>query len=150
MVNHEADRFSVWEANTAPTDSEIVAIDKANNEVSELCATSTGPSPLSSSSTAPSAQSENTKLSGGAIGGIVVGAVTVLSILGAIGFLLLRRRRAGNAPPHALLEADKHTVDVKPPTYSIYDVVHEEPQELPGYRNHVIELDGRAVDSNRI
>ena len=149
MVNQEAGRFSVWQANTAPTDSEIVAVDKASNEVSEFCTSSTAPTPPPSSSTAPSAQKENSKLSGGATGGIVVGAVAGLAILGAIGFLIFRRRRSGNATPHVSQEADMHTADVKPPTYSPYGMIHEEPQELPGNRNHFTELDGRAVDGGR-
>jgi hypothetical protein len=41
-----------------------------------------------------------------------------------------------------------YTAGVKPPTYSTYGMIHEEPQELPGNRNHVTELDGRAVDGN--
>jgi hypothetical protein len=163
MVNQEAGRFSVWQANTAPTDSKIVAVDKENNEISDFCANSTDPTLLPSSSTAPSAQSstqnKHSKFSGGAIGGIVAGAVASLAILGAIGFLLLRRRRSGNATPHVSREVDMHMANVKELACDDYGVNYEEPQELPGcrnqvtelpgYRNHVTELDGRAVDGNR-
>ena len=155
MVNQEAGRFFLWQANTAPADSNIVAVDKANNEVNDFCASSTGPTlrPSSSTatstakSTAPSAQNQDSKLSGGTIGGIVAGAVAGLAILGAIGYLLLRRRRSGNATPHVPQEADTHTADVKPPACDTYGMVYEEPQELPESRNQVTELDGRAVDS---
>jgi hypothetical protein len=40
-----------------------------------------------------------------------------------------------------------HTADMKPPACDTYGLIYKEPQELPGNRNHVIELDGRAVDS---
>lgn len=43
-----------------------------------------------------------------------------------------------------------HTTDMKPPACDTYGLIYDEgPQELPGYRNHVTELDGRAVDGNR-
>lgn len=147
MVNQEAGRFSVWQANTAPTDSKIVAVDKANNEVSDFCTNSTAPTPLPSSSTAPAAQNQGSKLSGGAIGGIVAGAVAGLAILGAIGILLLRRRRSRNATPHVSQEGGMHTADMNSPARDTYGLIYKEPQELPGNRNHVTELDGRALDS---
>jgi hypothetical protein len=151
MVNQEAGRFSVWQANTAPMDSEIVAVDKANNEVSDFCTNSAGPTLLPSSSTAPSAQSsaqnKSAKLSGGAIGGIVAGAVASLAILGVIGFLLLRRRRSRNATPHVSQEPGMHTADMNSPAWNTNGSIYKEPQELPGNRTHVTELDGRAVDS---
>jgi len=147
MVNQEAGRFSVWQANTAPTDSKIVAVDKANNEISDFCTNSTAPTPLPSSSTAPAAQNQGSKLSGGAIGGIVAGAVAGLAILGAIGILLLRRRRSRNATPHVSQEGGMHTADMNSPARDTYGLIYKEPQELPGNRNHVTELDGRALDS---
>lgn len=148
MVNQEAGRFSVWQANTAPTDSKIVAVDKANNEISDFCTNSMAPTHLPSSSTAPSAvQNQNSKLSGGAIGGIVAGAVAGLAILGAIGILLLRRRRSRNATLHVSQEVGMYTADMNPPACDTYGLIYKEPQELPGNRNHVTELDGRALDS---
>lgn len=114
-------------------------MDRANNEVSDFYANSTDPTLLPLSSTAPSAQSsaqnENLKLSGGAIGGIVAGAVAGLAMLGATGFLLLRRRRSGNAKLHVSQEADMHSADMKPLTCDTYGMVYREPQELPGNRN---------------
>ena len=149
MVNQEAGRFSVWQANTAATDSEIVAVDKANNEVSDFCTNSTNstrPTLPPSSSTAPAAQNQDSKLSGGAIGGIVAGAVAGLAILGAIGFWLLRRRRSFNATPRLSQEAEMGTADVNSPASDTYGLIYKEPQELPEYRNRVTELPGRVTE----
>ncbi|KAF2632492.1 hypothetical protein BU25DRAFT_470146 [Macroventuria anomochaeta] len=145
MVNQEAGSFSVWQANTGSKTSEIVAVDKENNMVSEFCANSTGPTPLPTSSITPSPQNEESKLSGGAIGGIVVGVVGGLAILGATGFFLYRRRGSGSATTHVSQESELHTADVKPPTYSM---MQTGPQELPVNRYNVLELDGRAVDGS--
>ncbi|KAI4915500.1 hypothetical protein J4E90_003945 [Alternaria incomplexa] len=74
MVNQDAGMFSVWQANTGSKTSDIVAVDKQNNVVSEFCANSKGGSPSATSLPTSSATSpplkETSKLSGGAIGGI--------------------------------------------------------------------------------
>ena len=142
MVNQEAGSFSVWQANTGPRTSEIVAVDKQNNMVSEFCANSAGPTSLPTSFITPPPQNEESKLSSGAIGGIVVGAVGGLAILGAIGFFLYRRRGSGGATTHVSRKSELHTADVKSPTYSM---MQTGPQELPVNRDDVTELDGRAV-----
>jgi hypothetical protein len=150
MVNQEAGKFSVWQANTGSKTSDIVAVDKQNNMVSEFCANSTDGSstatslPTSSNTSPP--QNEGSKLSGGAIGGIAVGAVGGIAILGAIGFLLYRRRRSGGAVTGVAQEPELQTVDMKPPTYSL---VQAEPQELPVEQYYVTELDSRAVNNSR-
>ena len=149
MVNQEAGRFSVWQANTGSKTSDIVAVDKQNNMVSEFCTNSTGGSSsatsLPTSSVTPPTPNGVSKLSGGAIGGIVAGAVGGLAILGVIGFFLYRRRGSGDATTHASQESELHTADVKPPTYSM---IQAGPQELPVNRDDVTELDGRAVDGS--
>ncbi|KAA8626207.1 aspartic-type endopeptidase [Pyrenophora tritici-repentis] len=132
MVNQEAGRFSVWQANTGSKTSEIVAVDKQNNFVSEFCADSpdgsskTVPLPTSSSTSPP--QTQESKLSGGAIGGIAAGAVGGIAILAIIGFLLHRRRRSGDSATRIAGEQDMETVDVKLPTYSMAPAG---PLELP-------------------
>ena len=149
MVNQEAGRFSIWQANTGSKASDIVAVDKENNMVSEFCANSTDDSSsgsLPTSSVTPPPQNEGSKLSGGAIGGIVVGAVGGIAILGAIGFFMYRRRGSGEATTGVTQEPEMQTEDVKPPTYSM---VPAEPQELPVDQDNVTELDSRAVNSSR-
>jgi hypothetical protein len=153
MVNQEAGRFSVWQANTGSKTSEIVAVDKQNNMVSEFCANSTGGSSsatsLPTSSVTPPPPNEGSELSGGAIGGIVVGVVAGIAILGAIGFFLYRRRGSGGAATGVAQGPELQTADAKPLTYSTYGVVPAEPQELPVDQYDVTELDSRAVDRSR-
>lgn len=150
MVNQDAGMFSVWQANTGSKTSDIVAVDKQNNVVSEFCANSKGGSPSATSLPTSSATSpplkETSKLSGGAIGGIAAGAVGGIVLLGAIGFFLYRRRRSTGAATEVAQEQESQTADVKLPTYSELPVAAH---ELPEARYHVAELDGRAVDGSR-
>jgi hypothetical protein len=150
MVNQEAGRFSVWQANTESKTSDIVAMDKKNNMVSEFCASSTGGSSsatsLPTSSTTPSSQDKTPTLSGGAIGGIAVGAVGSVVLLGIIGFFLYRRRRTSGAATVVVQEPELQTEDAKLPAYSI---VTAGPQELPVDQYNVTELDSRTVYSRR-
>jgi predicted lipid-binding transport protein (Tim44 family) len=148
MVNHDAGKFSVWQANTGSKTSDIVAVDQQNNMVSEFCANSTGRSSSAtsapSSSATPPPHSEGSTLSGGAIGGIVVGAVAGIAILGAIGFFLHRKRASSGAATGVAEDPEFQRGDAKPPTYSI---VQAGPQELPVGQYNVAELDGGAIDS---
>jgi hypothetical protein len=150
MVNQEAERFSIWQANTGSKTSDIVAVDKQNNMISEFCADSTDGSPSATSSPTSSAtpppQNEGSKLSGGAIGGIVGSAVGGIVILGALGFFLYRRRGSGGTATEVSQERGLQASDVKLPTYN---VVSTGPQELPVNQYYVAELDSRAVDSSR-
>jgi hypothetical protein len=146
MVNQEAGKFSIWQANTGSKTSAIVAVDKKNNMVREFCANSTGGSssatslPTSSVTTLP--QNEGPKLTGGAIGEIAVGSMGGITMLCAIALFLYRRRGLGGAVIGVAQQPELQMVDVKPPTYSI---VQEGPQELPVGQYDVTELDGRAV-----
>jgi hypothetical protein len=150
MVNQEAGRFSVWQVNTGSKTSDIVAIEKQNNIISEFCANSTGGSSRATSSATfsvtPRPQHEGSKLSGGAIGGVVVGVVGGIAALGTIGFFLYRRRGPGGAATGMALEPELQTADAKPPTYSM---VPAGPQELPVDQYRVTELDSRAIDRSR-
>jgi hypothetical protein len=146
LVNQEAGKFSIWQANTGSRISDIIAVDKNNNMVNEFCANSTGGPPSTTSLPTSSVMPPPQKLSGGAIGGIVGGAVGGIAILGAIGFLLYRRRASRDIPTEVAREPELQTLDVKLPTY---DMVPAKPQELPVYQYNVSELDSRAVDSSR-
>jgi hypothetical protein len=162
MVNQEAGKFTIWQANTGSKASDIVAVDKQSNVVSESCVDSTGgstntkslpTSPVTPPATPPATPPVTPpvtpppqKLSAGAIGGIIGGAVGGIAILGAIGFFLYRRRGTGGAPAEMVQKSELQGTDVKLPTY---DRIPSKPHELPVYQYNVSELDSRAVDSNR-
>jgi hypothetical protein len=150
LFNQEAGKFSIWQANTGSKTSDIVTVDEKNNMVREFCANSTGGSSsatsLPTSSVTPPPQNEGSKLSGGTIGGIVVGAVGGIAILCTVGFFLYRRRGSGGTATRVAQEPELQTSDVKPPTYSVVQV---EPQELPVDKYNVSELDSRAVVRRR-
>ncbi|EUC27916.1 hypothetical protein COCCADRAFT_41476 [Bipolaris zeicola 26-R-13] len=152
MVNQEAERFSVWQASIGSRTPDVVAVDKQNNMVSEFCTNSTGksidaaPSPTSSGNILVP-QNEAPKLSGSLIGGIVAGALGGFAILGAIGFILYRRQRVGNAAIKAVQEPELQIIpDAKPPTLAVVRAV---PLELPANQYDIRELDGQAVCNSR-
>ncbi|UPX13925.1 uncharacterized protein EKO05_0004420 [Ascochyta rabiei] len=146
MVNQDAGKFSVWPVNTESKAPNIVAVDKQNTLVREFCPNSTGGSSdatsLPTSSVASPPQDVGPKLSGGAIGGIIFGAVGGIAILITIGFVLYWRRGSRGAATGLAREPELQTEDVKPPTYNA-------PQELPVDRYFITELDSKAVYSSR-
>ncbi|KAF2847926.1 hypothetical protein T440DRAFT_537853 [Plenodomus tracheiphilus IPT5] len=150
MLNQEAGRFSVWQVNTGSKTSNIVAVNGQNNMINEFCANSTDGSSsatsLPTSSIKPPPHNETSKLSGGAIGGVVVGGVGGIAILGAIGFFLYWRRGPAGAVTWAAQEPELQTADVKSPTYSMTPTG---PQELPVDQYNITELDSRAVHNSR-
>lgn len=158
MVNQEAGKFSIWQANTGSKTSDIVAVDKQNNMVGGFCAdsadgsssvvslpTSSASIPTSSSGIPP-LQNEGKKLSAAVIGGIVAGAVGGVAILGMIGFLLRRRRMSGGGAVGTPRESELQGKDVNLPPYS---VMGAGAQELPGYQYSAAELDSKPVTRSR-
>jgi hypothetical protein len=148
MVNHDAGRFSVWQANTESKTTDIVALDKQNNFVNKFCTDSSPEAlPTSSSEPSPPLSDERSTLSRGAIAGIAVGTAAGLALFCGIGFVFYRRRGSSSAPPGEAREQEPElqTVDMKPVTYSMVTV---EPQELP-VQYDATELDGRTLNSRR-
>ncbi|KAJ8124325.1 hypothetical protein O1611_g9317 [Lasiodiplodia mahajangana] len=92
MVNQDSGQFTIWQAN--PTSFEdLVGVDSTGKEITTFCTNSTTPGTTAPGQTAVSSQNTTpTKLSSGAIAGIVVGAVAALAIV--IGVLFWRRRRS--------------------------------------------------------
>ncbi len=112
MINLDAGEFTLWPAYDEATDEELVAVDENNNpiESSALC-TATAP-PASTSKTPPSSGSS---LSGGAIAGIVIGALAGVGIL--VGAWLFIRHRKKQDHDNALasqpLYTDSPSQDIK-------------------------------------
>jgi hypothetical protein len=105
MVNQDADEFTLWSANPMPNE-DLVAVDTQNQVVEEFCSLTIGGLATVASSTsttvpdttapAPiSAKPSSGKLSGGGIAGTAVGSAAVVAVLlGAIFWLITRRRKA--------------------------------------------------------
>lgn len=91
MVNLDAGEFTIWAANKDSNNQSLVAVDMNNVIVDQasLCPTSPQNSPSSGETTTP----KSSDLSGGAIAGIAVGAVAAVSLLGLLGWWILRRKR---------------------------------------------------------
>ncbi|KAK2787604.1 hypothetical protein FQN53_005054 [Emmonsiellopsis sp. PD_33] len=131
LVNQDASEFTVWAAN--PTrDQDLVGVDTRNTVVEEFCAKN---APLGSSGSSPSdspesngAPTSSKSLSGGAIAGIVIGAVAGIAILAAGLFLYIsKRKKAGSATSSTQLSPKR------------------EPADAPYARYHAQELDGVVV-----
>ncbi|KAK4991341.1 hypothetical protein LTR50_001926 [Elasticomyces elasticus] len=106
MVNLDANTFTLWQANPT-TDERLVAVDTEGNDLSTNCSVTPSSSPSASPSTSPSAISEphstsalddNAKrLSTGAIAGIAVGGVVLLTLAICALLLLARKRKRAAA-----------------------------------------------------
>jgi hypothetical protein len=104
MINLDAGEFTLWPAYDEATDEQLVAVDENNNpiESSALCA-ATAPPP-STSTTPPHGSS----LSGGAIAGIVIGALAGIALI-LVGAWLFIKHRKTQDPNNALASQPLYT-----------------------------------------
>jgi hypothetical protein len=131
MVNQDAGRFSIWQANTRAGESDIVAFNENSETSHHICGAS-------------SSYTGGSKLSAAATAGIVAGAVACIGIMIAIGFFLFYRKRASHgAPTEVAHETHSRTTEMKSPTFHL---VPPGPEELPADQYDLIELDSGAVD----
>jgi len=102
---------------------------------------STDPSP---SSTGPANQLQSSSsLSGGAIAGIVIGAVAALALIGAAWFFIAHRRRSAGPSPPAYAEEGHHTV-AAPKTQYAYEADGTSQQVSEVSAANTKDHDGRA------
>jgi hypothetical protein len=95
MVNHDEDKFTLWQAETEVKPAALKAVAEDGQIVENFCANSTNgddATPASSSNSA-SPTSTSDALSGGAIAGIAFGGVGAIAILTSFAYFFLYRRR---------------------------------------------------------
>ncbi|KAK8081657.1 hypothetical protein PG996_000438, partial [Apiospora saccharicola] len=98
MVNMEVDQFTLWSANPT-SDQDLVAVDKANQEVTEYCSAGNGgdapaSDPSSTDTTGPSNPPSSTSSSRtGVIAGATVGGIAGVLLIGGVVFWIFRRRK---------------------------------------------------------
>ncbi|KAF3051824.1 hypothetical protein E8E11_005667 [Didymella keratinophila] len=144
MVNHDRDEFTITAADRSSVEPAIVGIDTEGDcsaflNGTRVLETLSGPRDNASIPNS-SERSSDTKLTTGAIAGIIVG-VSMGLLLVAVNFCFWRRRkseRQPEAPVGALYLAEKDISEV------IEAPVVEPAQEAGiNERHHVVELDGR-------
>ncbi|KAJ8130410.1 hypothetical protein O1611_g3216 [Lasiodiplodia mahajangana] len=155
MVDHDAGVFTMWAAN--PTrESTLVSVTSADLQANCTNATSTEPGAASNSGS-PSVPSSNKStaatLPGGAIAGVVVGAVAALGIIIAgVYFLYKRRRQNGKteptiSPPNMSAAAvDKYVYSYNAPKQTSQQYGHQyTPYELHGGTRPELAGDERRI-----
>ncbi|KAF6825795.1 hypothetical protein CMUS01_09678 [Colletotrichum musicola] len=91
QVNHDAGQFSLWRTNDT-TDENLVAIDAADEEVSEVCT-----SPQNSAATDTSIGTNRGSVSTGTIAGIRIGAVVGVAIVVGLATWILTKKKSAAA-----------------------------------------------------
>ncbi|KAF2183560.1 hypothetical protein K469DRAFT_690016 [Zopfia rhizophila CBS 207.26] len=86
--------LTLWQADAKAQPGRLKAVTAQNSLVEEFCGNTTDiqddSSPSATPTSLPASQSEK-RVSNGAIGGIVVGAVSGVALLGGVCFVLLRK-----------------------------------------------------------
>ncbi|KAH9903770.1 acid protease [Xylariomycetidae sp. FL2044] len=143
MVDHDAETFTLWAANPT-TESQLTPVISANAK--ENCAGSSQSGTSPDASMRPAQQHTSAALSGGAIAGIVIGAVAALAVLGVAIYLFLRRRRRSRQLEqtcnYAPMPRPASPKDVDPAVQQV-DYRYHGPHELYGGVSEA-ELDGQA------
>ncbi|KAJ9668447.1 hypothetical protein H2201_001495 [Coniosporium apollinis] len=123
------------------TDTNLVAIIDDELERASTATTATA-GPASTASEPPSAPTDvqvqrpeaGATLSGGAIGGMIAGAVAALVAVGILGFCLLRRRRRRDPPISSGQISGPQMQDWSKYNHDASEVYGGPPPELPGYQ----------------
>ncbi|KAI8299688.1 hypothetical protein K4K59_002093 [Colletotrichum sp. SAR11_240] len=109
QVNQEAEQFSLWKASRTE-DEDLVALDAADEEVSEICAgNSTGTS-------VDNVSNDSTSLPKGAIAGIAVGGAAVVALVVGLVVWFWKKKKKSKDPKVMLPSArsQDHTTHESP------------------------------------
>lgn len=90
MVNHDKDEFTISGIQEQPAAQKLVGIDSASNCIAPVDGGSTALPTTPTSSSSP--EDSSNSLPGGAVAGIVVGIIALLTVFAGLAFFLRRRR----------------------------------------------------------
>ncbi|KAF2202996.1 hypothetical protein GQ43DRAFT_367939, partial [Delitschia confertaspora ATCC 74209] len=151
MVNHDANTFTLWQADAGAGSPELKAVGEHGEVIEEFCANTTSPTSNETSSrseTSPSSalSPEKRDMSGAVIGGIIAAAVGGVAVLSCITFFFLRRRRSNRA---LVFEGENISMWEKPPTPPYHSRPNLfSPSELPPYTERkVAQMEPQELDS---
>ena len=139
MVNYDEEKFTLWQVDAKAEPGAIKAIGENGEIVERFCANASevidvAPSPTSSGISI--SISTDGGLSGGAIAGIVIGAIVAITVIAAFAFIIFRRRRSAKGSGAAV----PNTYDDKPPMYIEQHAASGNPQ-FP------VEIEGRETQA---
>jgi hypothetical protein len=148
MVNHDKGDFTIAPTPTKSAAPKIMAFDTANDCIApvEAALASGAPSPSSSGSgnsgssgnSNSSSLNDSSALSGGAIAGIVIGALAGIALIAGIAFILWRRKR---------LAADRPAESAGVGTAPVEKYAYRDPSEMYVENGH--ELGHGDADAAR-
>lgn len=148
MVDYDNSQFHLWQSNPSPK-KELIAVGPANcDNTSSSSSTGSGSSPISSNPASPSrTEKKKHALAGGAIAGIIVGALAVLALLACLIYFLIKR---GKAVP-SRDGSEKSSRSSNPGGEDLDQLPRQElewrpPGEMDGHTvKPRVEIDGREV-----
>ena len=145
-VNHDANTFTIWEADTSAKMGALAALDEKNVRNDVFCVGETSPGNQDGSQSSSSNPVPTKKLSTGAIAGIAVGAVAFAGLALGILALLFRRTKKKEV---AELEG-KHLFEGPPPPLHSKPNFFAVPAEMSAETDRKYEADGRELKRGEV
>lgn len=147
MVNHDADTFTLWQANPSAA-SQLVPIPGENTNTDACTSTAAAAQPSATDSSGPPPAQPSQGLPGATIAAIAVVSVFVVGFVTLLVLYIRARRRKQDARILAAISAQNFP-DKDKDGYRqtrIYEMPPDcRPHEVPGSEHMVYELDGRVI-----